>query len=156
MLLTGGSKTVFARVTEESNVFFLSLRGMGLFFRSKPHGLVFCPRRLGLPNCVGTPVSVTYPWGGCPLPIPLVKLGAGDLSRQDTAELPNYVGFPVSPQISHEKHGGLPTVTSEKPHDPRVFLGMRWKNVVIPAIRLLHTLLRQDGLDVKQEVAWDR
>ena len=27
----------------------------------------------------------------------------------------------LPPQISHEKNGGLPPVTSEKPHDPRIF-----------------------------------
>ncbi len=51
----------------------------------------------------GLVFSVTYPWGSFAP------------SAFSAAELR------LPPQISHEKDGGLPPVTLEKPHAPRAF-----------------------------------
>jgi len=53
----------------------------------------------------GLVFSATYPWGSF-APDPFPSTGSG---------------LRLPPQISHEKNGGLPPVTSERPHAPRIF-----------------------------------
>jgi hypothetical protein len=65
------------------------------------------PRVIGLflrSEAPGLVFSVTYPWGSFA-----------------TTHSPPAAELRLPPQISHEKDGGLPPVTSEKPHDPRIF-----------------------------------